>query len=64
MKQFIGGIILALLFVVPSLVLGLQTGEHAPAFEAQSTQGKIRLEDYRSKKNVVLVFYFADFTPV
>lgn len=42
----------------------LKVGETAPLFEAVSTKGPIRLADYRGKWNVVLVFYFADFTPV
>lgn len=42
----------------------LEVGEKAPQFEARSTQGTIRLADYLGKKDVVLAFYFADFTPV
>lgn len=34
----------------------------APLFEAESTAGPIRLIDYRGKKNVLLAFYFKDFT--
>ncbi|GFE58020.1 hypothetical protein AOG1_19000 [Geobacter sp. AOG1] len=41
-----------------------EAGEKAPLFEAVSTKGPIRLADYLGKWNVVLVFYFADFTPV
>ena len=41
-----------------------EAGENAPPFEAASTRGTLRLADYRGKWNVVLVFYFADFTPV
>lgn len=42
----------------------LEVGEKAPLFEAPSTKGTIRLADYGGKKNVVLAFYFKDFTPV
>lgn len=40
----------------------LEVGQKAPAFEAQSTQGTVRLSDYQGKKHVVLAFYYADFT--
>ena len=39
-----------------------KAGDPAPLFEAPSTDGTIRLADYRGKKAVVLAFYFADFT--
>ncbi len=39
-----------------------QVGKAAPLFAADSSTGKIALEDYRGKKNVLLAFYFADFT--
>lgn len=40
-------------------------GDTAPDFEATSSAGeKIKLSDYRGKKNVVLFFYPGDFTPV
>jgi len=42
----------------------LEVGEKAPLFEAASTRGTIRLADYLGKQNVVLAFYYADFTPV
>lgn len=42
----------------------LEVGEKAPLFMAPSTQGSIRLADYLGKKDVVLAFYIADFTPV
>jgi peroxiredoxin Q/BCP len=40
----------------------LEVGQKAPPFEAQSTQGTIRLADYQGKKHLVLAFYYADFT--
>jgi peroxiredoxin len=51
----------------------LQVGEEAPDFELTATgdgagkggsQKKVKLSDYRGKKNVVLAFYPAAFTPV
>ncbi len=51
----------------------LQVGEEAPDFELEATgdaagkggpRKKIRLSQYRGKKNVVLAFYPAAFTPV
>ena len=53
-----------LMAMIPSHAFALDVGETAPVFEANSTQGKIRLADYRGKHNVVLAFYFAAFTPV
>lgn len=38
--------------------------EAAPDFEANSTQGPIKLSDYKGKKWVVLFAHPADFTPV
>ncbi len=51
----------------------LEVGDEAPDFELPATgdtagkggpRRKIRLSDYRGKKNVVLAFYPAAFTPV
>ena len=51
----------------------IQVGEEAPDFELPATGDgagkggptmKIKLSDYRGKKNVVLAFYPAAFTPV
>jgi peroxiredoxin len=48
----------------------LQVGDMAPDFElpghrvVNGTKEKIRLSDFRGKKNVVLVFYPLDWTPV
>jgi hypothetical protein len=41
----------------------LEIGAQAPDFIGASNHGPIRLSDLRGK-NVVLAFYFADFTPV
>jgi len=41
----------------------LKVGDTAPDFELPSTQGKkIKLSDFRGKKNVVLAFFPAAFT--
>jgi mycoredoxin-dependent peroxiredoxin len=46
----------------------LQVGNEVPDFELPAVVGNIkqrfRLSDYRGKKNVVLAFYPADWTPV
>lgn len=39
-----------------------QVGSPAPLFEADSSAGPIRLADYQGKRNVLLAFYFKDFT--
>jgi peroxiredoxin len=51
----------------------LQVGDEAPDFELPATgegagkggpKKKVRLSDYRGKKNVMLAFFPASFTPV
>jgi peroxiredoxin len=51
----------------------LQVGDEAPDFELQATgdgagkggpKKKVRLSDFRGKKNVMLAFFPACFTPV
>lgn len=45
--------------------MALQPGDLAPDFTLPSTVGeKITLSDYRGKKNVILLFYPLDFSPV
>jgi hypothetical protein len=48
-------------------MVALKVGDIAPDFELQAVTGdmphKFRLSDYRGKKNVVLAFYPADWTP-
>lgn len=39
----------------------LDAGAQAPDFSGESTQGSIRLSELRGK-NVILAFYYADFT--
>jgi peroxiredoxin len=57
----------------PKPVWRLEVGDEAPDFELMATgdtagkgdtKRKIRLSDYRGKKNVVLAFYPAAYTPV
>ncbi len=51
--------------IVALKAVGAQTlgaGKKAPSFEAQSTQGTVKLADYQGRKNLVLAFYYADFT--
>lgn len=44
----------------------LKVGDMAPDFELPGHRGgeTVRLSDFRGKKNVVLVFYPLDWTPV
>jgi len=64
MKKFLGALFACFLALVPVLANALEVGDEAPQFEAVSDKGRINLMDYRGKKNVVLAFYFADYTPV
>lgn len=42
----------------------LPIGTKAPLFRADSTRGLIDLQEYMGKKNIVLIFYPGDDTPV
>jgi peroxiredoxin Q/BCP len=42
----------------------LNPGAKAPSFEADSTQGPVRLDDYLGKQPIVLIFYPKDDTPI
>ena len=48
--------------------MALNVGEKAPDFEVPAVIGdkkeKLKLSDFRGKKNVVLAFYPLDWTPV
>jgi len=39
-----------------------QVGAEAPLFTADASSGKVALADFRGKKNILLAFYFKDFT--
>ena len=64
MKKFLVALFACFLALVPVLADALEVGDEAPQFEAASYKGPINLMEYRGKKNVVLAFYFADYTPV
>ena len=64
MKKFIVALLAGLLTLVPVMAAALEVGDEAPLFEAISDKGPVNLIDYRGRKNVVLAFYFADFSPV
>lgn len=51
---------------VASKTRTLNVGDAAPDFELPGHRGgeKVKLSDYRGKKNVVIAFYPLDWTPV
>ena len=62
-KQLVYFMVMALVpFLFPLLAASADVQDKAPDFEAESTKGTIRLADYLGKKNVLLAFYFKDFT--
>lgn len=54
----------ALLVLVVLLLVAhaASVGDPAPDFVADSTAGKITLSDLKGQKNVILAFYYKDFT--
>ncbi|MBW7455342.1 peroxiredoxin [Paenibacillus sepulcri] len=42
----------------------LQVGDQAPVFEAESTKGKVALQNHLGKQPIVLIFYPQDETPL
>ncbi len=54
--------LLGLLLAAPLEAVAVEVGQKAPDFRAESTHGTVRLADYQGKRNVVLAFYFKDFT--
>jgi hypothetical protein len=64
MKKILATLFTGVLTLVPVLVNALEVGDEAPLFEAVSDKGPVNLVDYRGQKNVVLAFYFEDFSPV
>jgi peroxiredoxin Q/BCP len=63
MKRKLVFVMAAALILVASPVLALSVGDQAPVFTAQTNQGEVSLSDYLGKKNVILTFYFAIYTP-
>ena len=64
MKKLLVTLFVSFLALVSVSANALEVGDEAPQFEAVSDKGPINLLDYRGRKNVVLAFYFADFSPV
>jgi len=64
LKKLCQLLFIAVVLSFPVLSFGLEVGEKAPAFTAQSTHGEVSLKDFAGKKNVVLALYFAVFTSV
>jgi hypothetical protein len=64
MQKYLTLAVLAIQTLFPAPVFAVAAGEKAPLFRAPSTQGPVGIEDFRGKKNVVLAYYFRDFTPV
>lgn len=62
MKKSVAALLVFIGILVPFTALALEVGQPAPDFEAESTVGTIKLSDYQGKKNVLLAFYFKDFT--
>ena len=60
--SFLLPVLATMLSLAVSHAAAVEVGDPARAFEAQSTSGTIRLADYLGKKNVLLAFYFKDFT--
>ena len=64
MKKLAKGLLTAAWVALTGLSAhAIEIGTVAPDFHATSTQGTIQLSELRGQ-NVVLAFYFADFTPV
>lgn len=64
MKRFAKGLLTAAWVLATGVgVQALEVGAPAPEFSGLSTEGLVHLSDFRGR-NVVLAFYYADFTPV
>ena len=62
MGKILFAVLAALFAALPRAAGALEVGDPAPSFEADSTTGPINLSDYKGKQNVLLAFYFKDFT--
>jgi hypothetical protein len=56
--------VLLVILAAPGLSLGLDVGDEAPPFSANSTRGTVQLADFNGRQSIVLALYFAAFTPV
>jgi P pilus assembly chaperone PapD len=61
-KSSVLALLVAVLAATASAAPALEVGDPAPSFAAESTAGPLQLADYQGKKNVLLAFYFKDFT--
>jgi peroxiredoxin Q/BCP len=62
MGKLFATLLVLLSVAIAQPVSALEIGDAAPSFQAESTIGTIKLSDYAGKKNVLLAFYFKDFT--
>jgi len=62
-KPAIAILLVGLLLLLPTPLLAVEVGDKAPDFELPSTRGgKLKLSSLRGK-NVLLNFYFTDYSP-
>ena len=62
-KPAIAIFLAGLLLLVPTALLAVEVGDKAPDFELPSTSGgKIKLSSLRGR-NVLINFYFTDYSP-
>lgn len=60
----LGLIFCSMWLFLPWLAGAVEVGQKAPDFELRSTQGgKLTLNSFKGKKNVLIEFYVLDFTP-
>ena len=58
------GVMMAAVLALAGVATALEVGERAPDFTLQSTnKEKIRLSQFRGKRNVLIQFYTTDFNP-
>lgn len=59
-----GLLVFSIYLFMPLAASAVEVGQEAPDFELNSTQGgKLKLSDFRGKKNVLIEFYVLDFLP-
>ncbi len=65
MKKLVKGLLTAASVMIGTMsAQALEIGQSVPLFSAESTRGTIHISDLLGEKNLVLAFYYADFTPV